>query len=641
MSSRPPTAQTLYGEVRHQIGPYCVLDVIGHGGMATVYKAMQPELDRVVAVKVLLPAFANDAGFRARFEREARMIARLRHPHIVGIYGADEEAGMPYLVMEYLDGPNLQAELRRRRAANEPYTSAEVLALLQPLARALDYAHGLGIIHRDLKPENIILTQNGPVITDFGLAKLLMEEAATVSVVMGTPSYMAPEQIQAEPVDARSDVYALGIILYELLTGRVPFSGPTPFAIAQAHITEPVPSLSDLDGRWAQAPLVADVARRAIAKRKADRWPSAGAMVAALARALETSADATVRPTVPARVPQGEHRFQPPPLAAPSRLQRPPKLDNSAGRYAFIIPLVILLAGGGWAAARWIQRTASTQPAPRPPAVLATVAPSVAAQVPTPTLVATANVPTPVPGVQAVVRARNGAYLRAGPGTNYGVVGGLPDNTLVTVEGAANQWLVVAARDGERGWISAQLLELTAGDLAALPSAIVPTPEPIVPTAPPLPTVVAAPPEPVGGTTRLEDTSFSGGWRNRGASIYGGRSATWVYGQGSGYATMTASFVANRSSGTATLRIVGMDSEDGAKTPMRVTINDVVIFEGSNPLPNDDLPLESGRWDVLELGFDAALLQDGTNTVALTNLGNGSVGLPPFIALDYAEVEVP
>jgi serine/threonine-protein kinase len=202
--------------------------------------------------------------------------------------------------MEYLDGVNLQVELRRR-AASDPYTPAEVIALLQPLAQALDYAHNLGIIHRDLKPANIILTPNGPVITDFGLAKLLMEEAATVSVVMGTPSYMAPEQIQAEPVDARSDVYALGIILYELLCGRVPFTGPTPFAIAQAHIAEPIPSLADLDPRWAHAPLLNDVARRAIAKRKADRWTSAGAMVAALERAFDMPLDIPSRPTVSVR----------------------------------------------------------------------------------------------------------------------------------------------------------------------------------------------------------------------------------------------------------------------------------------------------------------------------------------------------
>lgn len=639
MSGRPEFAQTHWGETRQRIGPYRVLDVIGHGGMATVYKALQPELDRIVAIKVLLPAFANDAGFRARFEREARLIARLRHPNIVGIYGADEDAGMPYLVMEYLDGINLQAALRHRRTSGELYTPAEVLDLLQPLARALDYAHAMGVIHRDLKPENIILTANGPVITDFGLAKLLQEEAATVSVVMGTPSYMAPEQIQAEPVDQRSDVYALGIILYELLTGRVPFTGPTPFAIAQAHIADPVPSLADLDPRFAQASTLNDVARRAIAKRKADRWPSAGSMVAALARALDSPVEIASRNVVSprpiAKVETGH--LPPPPLAAPSRLQRPPRLDGNAGRYALIVPLVLLLVGSVWGANVWTRRTGSPEQVVRPPAVLATVSPSgtvpnTRTAIPNP---ASGLRPTSTTGVRAVVRAQTGAYLRAGPGTNYSIIGGLPYGTAIVVENEADDWLVVTTQDGRRGWIASQLLEITAGNVAMLPRS----------TAPPAPREIGTPPIPpvaARGSIRLEDTAWSGGWRNRGSSMYGGRSATWVYGQGSGYSSMTASFESGTSTvGTAVLVIEGMDSEDAAKTPMRVTVNGTVIFEGRNPLPNDDAPLASGRWDQLTLPFDSSLLQAGTNTVAIINLGTGAVGLPPFIALDYAIVQLP
>ncbi len=641
MSSRPTTNETLFGEVRQSIGPYRVLGIIGHGGMATVYKAMQPELDRTVAIKVLLPVFANDAGFRARFEREARLIARLRHPHIVGIYGADEDAGMPFLVMEYLDGVNLQQELRRRHASSDPYSPVEVQALLQPLAHALDYAHGLGIIHRDLKPENIILTANGPVITDFGLAKLLMEEAATVSVVMGTPSYMAPEQIQAEPVDARTDVYALGILLYELLTGRVPYTGSTPFAIAQAHINEPIPSLADLDPRWSQATMLNDVVRRAIAKRKVDRWPSAGALLAALMRVLDTP----IEPATPASMgtrptPVNKTRLAPPPLAAPSRLQRPPKLDG-VGRYVLIVPLILLVVLGIWAVSMWSQSVVSTRPSPRPPAELTTVVPSGVAAARTPTR--TTQSATVIPNTQGVVRAQNGAFLRSGPGTNFEIIGGLPNGTTLVLESVNDEWLGVATSDGRRGWIASQLLEVTSGDVSTLPVRTVPSPiATAVPSAAPtvaLPTSVAVP---VAGTLRLEDTDFSGGWRNRGASIYGGRTATWVYGQGSGYDTMRASFQASTNPGaTAVLRITGMDSEDRAKTPMRVTLNGTVLFEGNNPLPNDDIPLDSGRWDELVLRFDAGVLRDGANTVAITNLKNGAVGGSPFVAVDYVVVELP
>ncbi len=605
MSSRPTTNETLFGEVRQSIGPYRVLGIIGHGGMATVYKAMQPELDRTVAIKVLLPVFANDAGFRARFEREARLIARLRHPHIVGIYGADEDAGMPFLVMEYLDGVNLQQELRRRHASSDPYSPVEVQALLQPLAHALDYAHGLGIIHRDLKPENIILTANGPVITDFGLAKLLMEEAATVSVVMGTPSYMAPEQIQAEPVDARTDVYALGIILYELLTGRVPYTGSTPFAIAQAHINEPIPSLADLDPRWSQATMLNDVARRAIAKRKVDRWPSAGALLAALMRALDTP----IEPATPASMgtrptPVNKTRLAPPPLAAPSRLQRPPKLDG-VGRYVLIVPLILLVVLGIWAVSMWSQSVVSTRPSPRPPAELTTVVPSGVAAARTPTR--TSQSATVIPNTQGVVRAQNGAFLRSGPGTNFEIIGGLPNGTTLVLESVNDDWLGVATSDGRRGWIASQLLEVTSGDVSTLPVRTVPSPiATAIPSAAPtvaLPTSAAVP---VAGTLRLEDTDFSGGWRNRGASIYGGRTATWVYGQGSGYDTMRASFQASTSPGaTAVLRITGMDSEDRAKTPMRVTINGTCCSKEITPCRTTIFRSTSGRWDELVLRFDA------------------------------------
>jgi len=140
----------------------------------------------------------------------------------------------------------------------------------------------------------------------------------------------------------------------------------------------------------------------------------------------------------------------------------------------------------------------------------------------------------------------------------------------------------------------------------------------------------------------LEDTSFTGGYRNRGASIYGGRTATWVYGQNSGYSRMVASFALGQSvTGQARLTIEGMDSEDTAKTPMRVAINDVTIFEGRNPLPNDDLPLQSGRWSSMDIAFSAELLHPGSNSVTITNLGAGGVGLPPFVAVDYAVIHLP
>ncbi len=141
---------------------------------------------------------------------------------------------------------------------------------------------------------------------------------------------------------------------------------------------------------------------------------------------------------------------------------------------------------------------------------------------------------------------------------------------------------------------------------------------------------------------QLEDTNFQGGWRNRGASVYGGRTATWVYGQNSGYSRMSATFdVGGSVSGTATLVIEGMDSEDATKTPIRIAVNDVVLFEGASPFPNDDLPFESGHWSTFQRQFDAAILRPGANTITITNLAPGNRGSIPFVAVDYAAVQLP
>ncbi len=648
------------------IGPYQLIEVIGHGGMATVYKAYQPNLDRIVAIKVLLPAFVDDAAFRFRFQREARLIARLRHPHIVGIYGVGDDEGLPYLVMEYLQGQTLHAVLCQRRQAGNLFSPAEALDLLRPIASALDYAHTRDVIHRDLKPENIIVTANGPVITDFGLAKLVQEEAATVSVVMGTPSYMAPEQIQAEPVDRRTDVYALGILLYALLTGRVPFTGPSPFAVAQAHLSQPPPALANLQPRLASSPLLDEVARRAIAKRKSDRWPSAGAMIAALAHAVQAPPAPAGRSTAPVRrAGLAETAHARTPLAPPMRLQRPPAPDGPVGRLVLLLPLAVLLIAGLWAASVWSHhenaiasppRIGTITSVPGPTGVPGQAAGDANRRPGTPTAgrtdqagtveTVTATMASDT-SVEGNVRAPTGAYLRSGPGLTYPQVAGLPDGAHVVATSQVDGWLEIQAETGEQGWISSPLVQILAGDVTSLPPPETP-PSPPKPIFAPLPSqsgmrgAAGTQVDGHGGAIRLEDTVFTGGWRNRGASTYGGRTATWVYGQGSGYSSMSATFTAQFvNSGPATLTIEGMDSEDTAKTAMRISINGATIFDGASPFPNDDQPLQSGRWANFNFTFDSALLRLGSNTVTITNLSLGPKGLPPFVALDYAVVRLP
>jgi hypothetical protein len=205
----------------------------------------------------------------------------------------------------------------------------------------------------------------------------------------------------------------------------------------------------------------------------------------------------------------------------------------------------------------------------------------------------------------------------------------------------ADGWLEISAATGERGWLAAALFDLHSGDVGSLPQAELP-PLAQVPTQAPVPTDPPVAPAQSGAVLRLEDSAFTGGFRNKGASVYGGRTATWVYGQGSGYSSMAATFIVDQAApGVARLTIEGMDSEDRAKSPLRIGINGITLFEGASPFPNDDLPLDTGRWAALPLEFDAASLRPGVNTITITNLSQGTVGLPPFVALDYVVIELP
>lgn len=226
--------------VGQSLGRYQVLDQLGEGGMAVVYKAYDTHLDRPAAVKVILPGFEHSEKFLKRFEREARALAKLSHPNIVGVIDYGQHNGLPYLVMEYLPGGTLKQKL------GQPMPWQEAARLLAPIARALAYAHQEGILHRDIKPSNILITQSGePMLSDFGLAKIL-EVQETVDLtgstgVVGTPEYMAPEQITSGEMDGRADIYALGVVFYELVSGRKPYRADTPAAVMIKAVTEPLP----------------------------------------------------------------------------------------------------------------------------------------------------------------------------------------------------------------------------------------------------------------------------------------------------------------------------------------------------------------------------------------------------------------
>jgi tRNA A-37 threonylcarbamoyl transferase component Bud32 len=273
-----------------QLGNYRILGALGQGGMAKVYKGYQPLLDRYVAIKVLAPHFATDEEFRARFQREAAAIARLRHPNIVQVYDFGIEGSIHYMVMEYIAGDTLKMRIRTARAAGERLSSREILTVLQGIAAALDYAHGREIIHRDVKPANIMLRieENGdeddtftPVLTDFGVAKILEGMQFTgAGMTIGTPDYMAPEQGGDEQVTRSADLYSLGIILYEMLSGALPFTADTPVAVLLKHMSDAPPSIRM---RVPDLPAALDeVLDRALAKKPEDRYPSGADLVQAV-----------------------------------------------------------------------------------------------------------------------------------------------------------------------------------------------------------------------------------------------------------------------------------------------------------------------------------------------------------------------
>ncbi len=279
------------------LGPYRIISQIGQGGMASVYKAYQPSMDRNVAIKVLPGQLAQSREFTARFQQEARIIARLEHPHILPVFDYGENDGISYFVMRYLDAGTLKTKMEAG-----PLSLSEIDRLFTQLADALGYAHSHGIIHRDLKPANALIDDQGNLfLTDFGIAKLLESASPRLTqtdAIMGTPAYISPEQAKAMPVDQRSDIYSLGIILYEMVTGRVPFVADTPLAVILKHVSDPLPLPSAVKTDIPES--IERVILKALAKEPEDRYATTAEFLTAWKRALE-EADTVLQ--TPERIP--------------------------------------------------------------------------------------------------------------------------------------------------------------------------------------------------------------------------------------------------------------------------------------------------------------------------------------------------
>jgi len=338
-------------------GSYAITDKIGEGGMAVVYRGYQTSLNRYVAIKVLRGDLAQNQELVTRFHREALAVARLNHPNILHIYEAGVEQGVYYIAMDYVDGGTLKERMRRG-----PLSIEEAVSITAQLADALDYAHQQGLIHRDVKPSNVLLTRDGrPLLTDFGIAHLLDQatQLTRTGTSIGTPEYMAPEQAQGLRPDGRVDIYALGIVLYEMLSGTVPFRADTPVATMYKHVHDTPPPLRQLNSdvpAWLEAAV-----NKALAKDSRQRFQRASAFANALRQgsavfqgrgAARGQAAAKARPSTPPPA-----RRTPPPEPQPGRTggarrDTPASRRRKTPAYLLVGAILLLCAivsiGGGF-----------------------------------------------------------------------------------------------------------------------------------------------------------------------------------------------------------------------------------------------------------------------------------------------------
>jgi tRNA A-37 threonylcarbamoyl transferase component Bud32 len=559
--------------VNSYLGQYYLTEVIGRGSTSVVYKAYQSSLNRYVAIKVLTNY--ADPQFAVRFKREAHAVAQLQHPNILPIYDYGEQGSISYFVTQYVEGSTTLADMLAGRPS-EPLTA---LALMQPLLSALTYAHGHGVVHRDIKPANIMMPRpDWPMLADFGIAKLLddSQQLTPPGQSVGTAIYMAPERATTSTADVRTDLYSIGVVLYEMLTGQVPFSGVSPVEVLRKHVRTPPPPPTSINPSL-PAPLE-PVLLRALEKNPADRYQSA----AELSQALERARGQIERLNAQRQLQQMLQQPAAGRAATPNPYQTrtlPPLTETAdwigtasaprGGLRAGLIAVLLLAAIGGlviFGAARGLARNGDQAGAP-----------TIAAG--------------PTSGAPAAIAPTAAPLPTAAPT-------GLP--------------------------------------AVAQPPAAAPTTPPAPPAAASTPQILQQGQQ---IAVRLEDTDWQGGYRRPAGRTYGGRTATWVYGTSTPYSAMEASFeVAGQPAGRATLTIEGMDSEDRIKTPISIQVNGAEIFSGPNPLPDDDHPLETGTWASYSWTFDAALLRPGHNQIKIANLAEGAFSLPPFFMLDYADL---
>lgn len=433
------------------LGRYHILERLGEGGMAIVYKAYDTRLETDVAVKVIRTeklTEENKENALKRFEREAKSLARLTHANIVKVIDYGEYEGKPFLVMEYLPSGTLKEKM------GKPMPWQDVARLLIPVARALEYAHKQGMIHRDVKPSNILVTQSDdPMLTDFGIAKIIDEHVTLdltgTGAMVGTPEYMAPEQVVSKNSDARVDIYALGVVMYEMVTGRRPYVADTPMAVLFKQASEPlprpksyVPTLPDI---------VEKILVKALAKNPDDRYQNMTEFVAALDGLATDKMQHLALPEFE----KGSH-------APVLKTDKPPKntpvskFDRRTLGMIAILILAVVLVGGG--IALWQMRGSATSA----PTESATITPkplitNTARPSQTATPSSNQNV-TPTTSIVLFFKVKQVEYLRAGPDIKHPGISGVQQKGAelqvlgMYVSNANERWFYVQAPDGKRGW---------------------------------------------------------------------------------------------------------------------------------------------------------------------------------------------
>jgi serine/threonine-protein kinase len=653
---------------------YRLLEKIGEGGAAEVFRAKDQRLDRLVAVKLLRSQYTHDQASRQRFIHEAKASASLSHPNIVDIYDFGEGLdGAMFIAMQYIEGQNLKDILQKRGRL----TAEETISITRQACYALSAAHARDMIHRDVKPQNIMIDRKGNAhLTDFGIVKALSGPSLTQSgMTFGTAAYMSPEQATGAPIGPASDIYSLGCVMYEALAGTPPFMGDNPAVVAYKQVWEQPRPLHELVPEV--PPSLENVVMRCLNKDPNRRYPN----TEALAADLDSINAAFNQPTQAVSL----GTLAAPPSWAPADALPAAEMSQP-------VPMPSQAAAGGVGTvpvARAQTPTYSSMPVPQVAA-----APPVRAAAP---YTGAAEQPRQLQTVDVTTRRRGIGWapvaliaalgllvlgLAAWQGRNFLNAPVTPGGP--TASPTATQ-LAVVPTVGLSPTLTAGVIvqesptppptELPPTDTPTPLPTDTPEPTPVPPTDTPVPVVPTDTPEPPptpepepppptpepqpepepepepsptpeplaepAGSVRVDDNGFAGGYTNANR-LYHGVTAVWIYGRGTRYHTMSTRFnIPGRPRGAATLTIRGLDSEDAAKTPILITVNDTQIYSGGNPLPDDFAsgPSGPGNWGTYSWRMDPGTLKGGANTLTISNLSSSAcMNCPAFFMLDYVTI---